>query len=411
MDKNYKLLIIGRFAFPFGSAASSRVRTLARGLNDHGFEVFVITNVSIPFRITDQTDTGELSWMGIKYETQNCYEQNGKKLSFVRRGWNAIKATYKSWYRVDKLLRDKSLNGIMVYGGRSVISYLPVVMLAWLYGVAIFYDVVEWFPYSKFRAGFINPLFYDDWLGRHLPFFRSQGVIAISNYILQRYARHNIPCLLLPSVFDPSLNPSQPLETRNSGSKLKEFVIIYAGSCKDGDGFENLLDAVTIAVSNGCPVRLDVLGTDGLSGMAAKQRKTVEKDETLHSRVRFLGKVSDEDYFSLLNSADCLVLPRPDCQIVRAAFPTRLPEFLSTGRPVLTTSVPDVPQYLEPGVHAEIVEKGTSTALAGGILRLWKEPERARKIGIAGREKGREVFDYRQHALVLSQFIIKNSKL
>ena len=144
-------------------------------------------------------------------------------------------------------------------------------------------------------------------------------------------------------------------------------------------------------------MRLDVLGTDGLSGLAAKQRNICEQDEILRCCVRFLGRVSDEEYFSKLASAHCLVLPRPECQIVKAAFPTRLPEFLSTGRPVLTTSVPDVPRYLDAGIHAEIVDGDISNALACGILRLWQDPERALRIGLAGQNLGRQGFNYRHY--------------
>ncbi|MDB9444797.1 glycosyltransferase [Anabaena sp. CS-542/02] len=403
MQKNHKILIIGWFKFPFGSAAASRIRTLAKGLNENGFEVLVVTTARIPLRNEDCTNTGELSWQNIKYETENCYENDGRKLSLIQRIWNYLQAIYKSWVRVYELIHTAEADSIIIYG-RSVISYLPVVMLARFYGVPLFYDMVEWFPPSRFKSWLINPMFYDDWLGRHLPLLGSQGVIAITHYISEKYIRHQIPCLILPSIFDYSL--SQQLKPPDTEIKDKQFVVLYAGTCKFGDGFENLLDAVKIAFSKGCPIRLDVLGTDGLSGPAAKQRQICEQDEILRFRVRFLGRVSDENYLSTLCSANCLVLPRPDCQTVKAAFPTRLPEFLSTGRPVLTTNVPDVTRYLDAGIHAEIVSGDTSNALADGIIRLWQYPERALQIGIAGQRRGREVFNYHHHMTNLSEFIL-----
>jgi len=407
MQRERRILIIGWFTFPFGSATASRVRTLAKGLNEHGLEVFVITTARIPLRSSDQTRTGELSWMDIRYETHNCYEENDKvKPSLARRTWNYIKATCKSWIRIHQMLRGKHFSGIMICGNVSMISHLPVVILAWLNKVAIFYDIVEWFPVSKFKGGFINPRFYDDWLGRHLPLLFSRGVISISSYIFNKYTRYQIPCLLVPSVFDSSLDFTRHSVSQKSRFEHTEFILIYAGTCKDGDGFEILLEAVKIAILNSCPARLNVLGTDGLSGSALEQRKICEQDEILCSCVNFLGRVSDEEYFSAISSADCLVLPRPNCQIARAAFPTRLPEFLATGIPVLTTNIPDIPKYLDAGVHAEIVPEDTPNALASGILKLWQEPDRARKIGLAGQERGLQAFDYRQHTLKLCQFIL-----
>lgn len=412
MKKNHKLLIIGWFNFPFGSATASRVRTLAKGLHENGFEVCVITTARIVLRSEDHTDSSELYWKGVKYETQNCYERDAVKPSWIKRLCNYLHANLKTWVRVYKKIQASEVDSIMFFGMCSLTLCLPLVLMARFYSISIFYDVVEWFPPSAFKFWSINPAFYDDWLGRYLPLLGSQGVIAITHYISEKYSRYQIPCMIVPSVFDSSQNDNlKPLSTqiKTQIKKDKYFSIIYAGTCKVGDGFENLLDAVKICFSKGCPIYLSVLGTDGLSGLALKQRRVCEEDEVLHSCVNFLGRVSDEEYFAALNSADCLVLPRPDSQIVRAAFPTRLPEFLSTGRPVVTTDVPDIPQYLEGGIHAQIVSGDTSNALAEGILLIWEDPNRALSIGVAGQERGREVFDYIPYAKKISSFVLDNS--
>ncbi len=405
MAKKHKLVIVGWFKFPFGSAAASRIRTLAQGLSQNGFEVLVLTTARISLRNEDVTYTGESYWRDIQYQTENCYERNDIKSSRVQRLVSFFKATCKSWISLYNLSHSSEIDGIIIYG-RSFISYLPIIIFAKIHRIPIFYDVVEWFPMSRFKYGILNPFFYDDWLGRHLPLLSSQGVLTITTYIANKYTHYKIPCLILPSIFDYSL--SQHLEVIGEISKNDIFTVLYAGTCKPGDGFENLLNAIKLASYHGCPIRLDVLGTEGLSGLAKKHRQACEKDVLLRSRVRFLGRVNDTDYLPILHSADCLVLPRPDCQIVRASFPTRLPEFLSTGRPVLTTDVPDIPRYLDAGIHAEIVQGDTPEALASGILRLWKDPDRAYQIGIAGQKRGREVFDYRQHSESVSKFIFNN---
>lgn len=404
MEAKKNLLIIGWFKFPFGSAAASRIRTLAKGLIEQNVTVHVITTARLPFRIEDQQSTGQMFWEGIQYESGNQYEQAGQDLSLCERLLNYIKAIIKSWIRVLKLVRHGKFQNILIYG-RSAVSYFPIVLIARLYGIALFFDMVEWFPPEKFKGGRINPCFYDDWLGRHLPLLGCQSVIAISTYISSQYTRFNIPCLIVPSIFDDSFYSSVAFSKIETGSE--KFITLYAGTCKYGDGFDQLLDAVKIAFSQGCPIYLYVLGTEGLSGNARQKRKTCEEDDILSSCVCFLGKVSDQKYFEILVSANCLVLPRPDLQVTKAAFPTRLPEFLSTGRPVLTTSVPDIPKYLEAGIHAEIVSEDSSQALAKGLLKLWRNPERARKIGLAGQQRSREVFNYRQYTENLYQLLTK----
>lgn len=402
MKMKNKILIFGWFDFPFGTAAASRIRTISKGLSEQGFEVSILTTARIPFRQDDQNNAGQLTWGRVKYKTVNNLALGGKRTSLKFRILHSLKAICKSWLTVYKLIKSSEVDRIIIYG-RSGFSYSPIVLLARLYSVPLFFDVVEWYPPSQFKFGLLNPFFYNDWLARKLPLVFSKGVIAISHYIAEQYTTHQIPCLILPSIFDYDL--SSKLDSRELSAGNECFRLIYAGTCKIGDGIENLLEAVKIVFLKGCPIQLDILGTDGFSGPSKKYRQLIEKDKNLSSRVRFLGRVSDENYLSTLCTAHCLVLPRPDCQTVRAAFPTRLPEFLSTGRPVLTTYVPDIPRYLDAGIHAEILTEDTSNALADGILRLWKNPARAKEIGRAGRRRGLEVFDYRSHMIGLAAFI------
>ncbi|AFZ49077.1 glycosyltransferase [Dactylococcopsis salina] len=405
MKEERKLLIIGWFKFPFGSAAASRVRTIAKGLTEKEVRVHIITTARIPFRKEDQNELNQMYWEGISYECQNQYEpENNQKLSKFQRIWNYILATIRGWNRVLRLVKNNEFDSILIYG-RSAISYFPIVIIGHLYQASLFYDVVEWFPPTRFKLGRLNPFFYDDLLSRYLPLLGCQGVIAISTFIFNKYKKKGIPCFIIPSIFDSSIISN--VEASETKLPMNKFTVIYAGTCKAGDGFDRLLSAVRIVYLKGCPIHLRILGTDGLSGNAADKRTICEKDDILSSCVSFMGRVSDQDYFKLLASANCLVLPRPKCQITEASFPTRLPEFLYTDRPVLTTDVPDIPLYLEPGIHAEIVSGDTSEALAHGLLRLWQDSERALKIGLAGKQRCYEVFCYRQHKERLYQFLIK----
>ena len=409
MQNQPNLLILGHSKFPFGSPAASRIRTIAKGLVEKGAKVHIIIPNRIALREEDRTHSNQMCWQGITYESQHQYNlQRNENLSQLRRRWENIKATIKTWKKVLILIKSGEFNNILIYS-RSAISLFPIVAIAHLYKASLFYDVVEWLPYQAFKLGWLNPLFYDDKLARYLPYLGCQGVIAISEYIAQKYLKYQIPYIILPSIIDTSIIESlTTLDKQLKDNSNSQFTVIYAGKCKYGDGFDRLLNAVKIAHLKGCPIQLLVLGTDGLSGNSLKQRKICDQDNILHSRVKFLGKVPDQNYFKTLNSANCLVLPRPKTQVVEAAFPTRLPEFLATGRPVVTTNVPDIPRYLEAGIHAEIVSEDTSQALANGLLQIWQNPQRAQELGIAGQQKCYEVFDYRQHIERLYQFLINS---
>lgn len=398
------VLIIGWIKFPFGSASGSRIRTLAKGLVENGASVRVITTSRIPFRPEDSLPKGQKEWQQIKYESTNLYEIPSKKWTLRERVFNHLTSVYRSWKRTRQLLRKKEYNVVYIYG-RSFFQYTPVAIIARLAGIPVFFEICEWFPARKYKGGFLNPFFMDDYLGRQLPSFLGSGVIAITSFIQRKYQKWGVQCLLLPSVFDFSLfkENNEPLVKVQQPDEY--FTLVYAGSCKADDGVEALFNALKHVLTEGYQVRLFIVGTEGKKGQAGILRQKAEKDTQLKERVSFLGRVSEDEYHMVLKKAGCLVLPRPDTQITRAAFPTRLPEFLASGRPVLTPNVPDVSLYLSSGVHAEIVDGSGEKSLAKGIIRLLENPERARQIGLAGRERCSEVFDYRVCAKSFYKFI------
>jgi glycosyltransferase involved in cell wall biosynthesis len=397
------IVVIGWVKFPFGSASASRLRTFAQGLVENGVSVHLITTSRIQYGTEGCKKNGVFEWNGISYESTNVYDVTRERYSFLSRSVNLLLAIFRSWGRLHRLIVRGECTAVYIYG-RSIVSYGPVALIARLAGVPVIFDICEWFPTSKYRLAGLDPYFIDDYLGRQLPRFLGDGVVAITSFIKKKYDGMKVQCILIPSLCDTNYCLNQG-DTIKRSSVSEVFTLVYAGSCKPGDGFEDLLHAVKKVVAAGHPIRLHVVGTDGFTGWAARHRQTCEKDSLLRESVRFLGRVSDDEYPVVLQSADCLVLPRPDNQIVRAAFPTRLPEFLSSGRPVLTTNVPDVPRYLESGVHAEIVDGNDGDALAQGIVRLLKNPDRARKIGLAGQQRCREVFDYRPYIRILTEFV------
>ena len=389
--------------FPYGYATASRVRTLAQGLKELGADVEVVTTARIPLREEDLDRSGRLIWEGVPYKSLNCNGMPGLQLGRTARLLNHIFAIFKSWALTKRMLNAKSCDAIYVFGW-SFFAYLPIILLARWNRVPLALDVCEWFPPASFKYGRLSPLYWDDYLGRHLPFFyKNCGVIAISNYIGERYAKWRVPIMVIPSVIP--LARFGRLVVDQADHHDTEFRIVYAGSCKKDDGVEYLIEAIRMAVVAGCHVRLEIVGSDGRSGLSVAHRLRCVSDPVLRDRVCFLGRVSEEEYTRALTEASCLALPRTASITNHAAFPTRLPEFLATGRPVLTTDVPDVPQYLVPGVHGEIVAANSPDSLAAGIVRLCRDPDRARRIGRFGRDRCLSVFAVERYSKKFLEFL------
>jgi glycosyltransferase involved in cell wall biosynthesis len=232
-------------------------------------------------------------------------------------------------------------------------------------------------------------------------FGRAAGIFAISNLIENRYTARGVPVLRVPSLFDFS----EATSLAPASAKNGEFVLLYAGSCKVTDNCYEMLEGFRLASQRNQRVRLVIIGASGSAPMARLVLARVNQDPILKQGVEFLGRVPDEQYLAQVASANALFLLRSSGVRSEASFPTRLPEFLATQRPVITSKVPDIPLYLQDHCHAHVVPPGRPDLICERICDMVAKPDAARRLGETGRERGVQCFDLSRHAQRMASFI------
>jgi glycosyltransferase involved in cell wall biosynthesis len=100
-----------------------------------------------------------------------------------------------------------------------------------------------------------------------------------------------------------------------------------------------------------------------------------------------------------------MILLRKPIQRSLAAFPTRIPEFLATGNPLITNDVMDIPLYLSDGNHAHVVPAGRPECIAERLIAINEDPTGSRRIGDSGRVRLDECFDYRPLTEKVAHFL------
>jgi glycosyltransferase involved in cell wall biosynthesis len=89
------------------------------------------------------------------------------------------------------------------------------------------------------------------------------------------------------------------------------------------------------------------------------------------------------------------VMATLDVAVSSSAFegsPLAVMEYMESARPIVATRVGGVPDLIEDGVHGLLVEPGDAGALAAAIGRMLADPEAARLMGEAARERRRHEF-------------------
>jgi sugar transferase (PEP-CTERM/EpsH1 system associated) len=146
-----------------------------------------------------------------------------------------------------------------------------------------------------------------------------------------------------------------------------------------------LLRALAIAIREEPSLRLEIAG-DGPSRAELEQAAHALG---LEAAVRFLGEVQDVP--AVLRRARAFVLSS-----VSEGISLTLLEAMARGLPIVATRVGGNPEVIVDDETGWLVPAGDPDALAGAILRLWRDPERGRQMGQAGRHRVEQHFEIRR---------------
>ena len=138
-----------------------------------------------------------------------------------------------------------------------------------------------------------------------------------------------------------------------------------------------------------------------------KQKELINQ-YNLNDRITYLGVLNKDKIPNFICNAELLVLSRPDSHQAQGGFPTKLGEYLATGNPVCVTKVGEIPNYLEDNVSAFMATPGDVDSFADAMDRALSNPERARKVGLSGREVANREFNSEIQAKRLADFLKQN---
>lgn len=125
-------------------------------------------------------------------------------------------------------------------------------------------------------------------------------------------------------------------------------------------------------------------------------------DEGLGDRVHFTGWLGSTGMETLYSKADVVVCP----SVWNEPFGLIGIEAYCHEKPVIAFGVGGIPEWLDDGVTGYLIERKNTVAMADAIDRLIADPELARKLGRAGREKRDREFGYDRHMETLERLLV-----
>jgi glycosyltransferase involved in cell wall biosynthesis len=209
---------------------------------------------------------------------------------------------------------------------------------------------------------------------------RASGVTVVIDRLLE-LKPPSVPGAVVWPGFDESvLSPARPRsEVRAAlGLRSDQLALVYTGNVHESnlEEMRSLYAAVGGLRQQGLPVVLVKTGWNFVH-----RSSLPPLGDGLHD----LGWVARKHVPELLAAADVLVQPgRPDA-FNDYRFPSKLPEFLASGRPVVLPRT-NIGLHLEDRGEALLLQRGSAAEIREKVTLLAADPELRARIGERGRE-------------------------
>lgn len=386
--------------YPRWGAMASRAEKLARGLRHWGWHAAILAKR--PWSPDEPWERG--NWQhdafGTPYRTFTFPPRRRWQLYYphrVRQARVALRAALAD------VLSQQRFDAV-IFCDQSWWMLRDAVGLCRSRGVATFIDAIEWFPPTW--RNIVNGVYADQAMCRRRLMRELSGVVGITRLWVNLAQRLRVPALLVPAVGEQQ---SSPLPARPARQQSRPFVLTYVGPMAPRDLPSTMLESIRLLAQRGCDARLVVVGDVGSQAAGRNAIRQAASDRALRDRVEFTGWVDDDELRRRLDEADALLLLRGDDRESRACFPTRLPQLLLTGRPIILSRAGDLGSYFRHRHDAWLVDGGHQpTQVADAAAALAADADLAATIGAAGAQTAQREFGYVEHGRRLSEFLAAN---
>lgn len=236
----------------------------------------------------------------------------------------------------------------------------------------------------------------------HLDFMRGAAGVTVITEALNEFNVGRRPhALARPGIdserFRPDLRP--PRTRAELGLAEDDFVLVYHGTIHYANQHEmlSLYLGVKLLQRRGHPVKLVRLGHTEFGGPDPASFRAIADG------VIELGPVAWREIPNYLALADAYVQPGPPDDFNRYRLPSKLPEFLAMGRPVILPHC-NIGDDLTHGENALLLEDGNAIEIAARVEELLADAQLRGRLGAGSRAFALEHLSWEKNAAGLAAF-------
>jgi glycosyltransferase involved in cell wall biosynthesis len=384
-------LLVGAYRFPHGDATSNRLLQLARCAAPYGTRTLVVNDWPCDGSVPPQRD-----------------EVAGIELITLRtRGGNRVTRMSSRLARPVRVLRAMRRRGV-VRGDVSVVL-LPMAMmtlfnwavLRFVLRCPVVVDASERHDRHQFRRGWLTPYFVRHRWSTFLATRLVHRATAVSTTLGGYLTGHGLDVLVVPPQVDCDDFAAHWSPSLTGGLRL-----LYAGTPGRKDMLDVLLRGISRLTSQDqARVHLTIAGVTRDDAPALSDLE-VPVPDSVSAEVTFLGRVPRDTVLTLLSASHFSLLVRPTGGYAAHGFPSKVPESLAAGCPVMLNHTSDLAAYVRDGVEGIVLDGNGPDDVRRGIERALRlRDEDWAGMSQAARVRARDSFDHRGWQARVSAFL------
>ncbi|MFV2021935.1 glycosyltransferase [Micromonospora sp. LOL_023] len=387
-------LLIGAYAFPHGDATSNRLLQLARCAAGAGTRTLVVNDW--PCELAYPPPSGEVAGVDLVTLRVRGANRLARLSARVARPVRVLRALH----RCDVGRGDVSV--VLLPMAMMTVGNWAVLRLALRCPVVV--DASERHDRRQFRRGWLAPYYVRHRWSTFLATRLVDRATAVSTTLAAYLRRHGLQVLVVPPQVD--CDEFAPARPPSLGDGLR---LLYAGT----PGRKDMLDVILRGIGRLSPsdqrrVSLTIAGVSR-DDAAARSDLDVAVLDAVSADVAFLGRVPRDTVLTLLGRSHFSMLVRPTGGYAANGFPSKVPESLAAGCPVMLNHTSDLPSYVHDGIEGLVLGGNGPDDVRRAIeraLRLRDEDWSA--MSRAARSRARGSFDHRAWRDRVSAFVARD---
>ena len=373
-----KLLIINTLEIPSGLASVNRILSIGKGLVENGDEITILSS--------SQGNDAEFHFIsGIKYS--NLASKNKR-----------IVGLFESFIKILRYLNsNKHCIDVLWVVSNSPLLIIPLWIACKCYGIKYIMEKSE-FPFVLMKKGILAKIWGKFYVNTIYKLFDGMIIMTQPLYdYFKKLVRKDCILIKLPMTVDMSR-----FENITSTNDYGDYAAYCGNMSGNKDGIDNLIEAFSYVEPKYPDFKLVLVG--GANTQEEFERVKQKARDLKLKNVVFTGRVSRDEIPSILSNAKVLCLARPSSLQSTGGFPTKLGEYLATGRPVVVTAVGEIPGYLNRD-NSFIVEPDNNKEFGERINEVLTDSAKASLVGLEGKKVAQLNFNYKIQSTRLHNFL------